>query len=131
MSAPIVICGCGVIAEAYVGEGGRNTAEVDVTIADLDGDGRRDVLACDTLANRIGWLQRAPSGEFVETTIPQEVPVAESSDSSSPPPTITLYQPTFSRIYRVEEEEVDHMEGEVDQEEKLQDSISLTPITTS
>jgi nitroreductase len=33
VSAPIVICGCGVLAEAYVGKGGRNTAEVDVTIA--------------------------------------------------------------------------------------------------
>ncbi len=33
VAAPIVICGCGVIAEAYVGKGDRNTAEVDVTIA--------------------------------------------------------------------------------------------------
>lgn len=33
VSAPIVICGCGVVAEAYVGKAGRNTAEVDVTIA--------------------------------------------------------------------------------------------------
>jgi len=33
VSAPIVICGCGVLAEAYVGKGGRNTAEVDVAIA--------------------------------------------------------------------------------------------------
>ena len=33
VAAPIVICGCGVIGEAYVGKGGRNTAVVDVTIA--------------------------------------------------------------------------------------------------
>ena len=33
VSAPIIICGCGVIAEAYVGKAGRNSAVVDVTIA--------------------------------------------------------------------------------------------------
>ncbi len=31
-AAPIVICCCGVIAEAYVGKAGRNMAEVDTTI---------------------------------------------------------------------------------------------------
>jgi nitroreductase len=33
VAAPIVICGCGVLAEAYVGREGRNAAVVDVTIA--------------------------------------------------------------------------------------------------
>ncbi|MGD8238634.1 MAG: VCBS repeat-containing protein [Armatimonadota bacterium] len=44
-----------------------------VTIADLDVDGRQDVLVCDMLANRIGWIRQTPSGEFVETTIAHEV----------------------------------------------------------
>jgi nitroreductase len=33
VSAPIVICGCGLVDEAYVGKDGQNMAIVDVTIA--------------------------------------------------------------------------------------------------
>ncbi len=44
-----------------------------LTIADLDMDGRRDLLVCDMLTNRIGWIHQAADDEFRETTIPHEV----------------------------------------------------------
>ena len=40
-----------------------------VAIADLDRDGLPDVLACDALLNRIGWIRQFPAGTFTETTI--------------------------------------------------------------
>jgi hypothetical protein len=44
-----------------------------VAIADLDRDGLPDVLACDALRNRIGWIRQFPKGTFTEVTI-AEVP---------------------------------------------------------
>jgi hypothetical protein len=44
-----------------------------VTIADLDRDGLPDVLACDALRNRIGWIRQFPKGTFTEVTI-AEIP---------------------------------------------------------
>ena len=45
-----------------------------VTLSDLDRDGRVDVLLCDALENRIGWIRRAGPGEWEEQTIPHETP---------------------------------------------------------
>jgi VCBS repeat protein len=44
-----------------------------VAIADLDRDGLPDVLACDALRNRIGWIRQFPKGTFTEVTI-AEIP---------------------------------------------------------
>ncbi len=44
-----------------------------VTVIDLDRDGRQDVLACDMLANRIGWIRQTATGQFDEITIPHEI----------------------------------------------------------
>ena len=44
-----------------------------VAIADLDRDGLPDVLACDALRNRIGWIRQSPAGTFTEATI-AEIP---------------------------------------------------------
>lgn len=40
-----------------------------VAIADLDGDGRVDVVAADAAANRIVWLRQDAAGAFAETAI--------------------------------------------------------------
>ena len=40
-----------------------------VAIADLDGDGRPDIVAADAAANRIVWLRHAADGSFTERTI--------------------------------------------------------------
>jgi len=37
-----------------------------VTIADLDRDGFEDILVCDLLANRIGWIRQRPIGVYAE-----------------------------------------------------------------
>ena len=44
-----------------------------VAITDLDRDGLPDVLACDALRNRIGWIRQFPKGTFTEVTI-AEIP---------------------------------------------------------
>ena len=44
-----------------------------VAIVDLDRDGLPDVLACDALRNRIGWIRQSPAGTFTEATI-AEIP---------------------------------------------------------
>lgn len=41
----------------------------DLTIADLDGDGLKDVIACDARANRVVWLRQARLGEYSEQPI--------------------------------------------------------------
>jgi FG-GAP-like repeat len=40
-----------------------------VAIADLDGDGRVDIVAADAAANRIVWLQQTAAGGFVEQSV--------------------------------------------------------------
>lgn len=37
-----------------------------VAIADLDGDGLRDILACDAGRNRVSWIRQAPAGVYTE-----------------------------------------------------------------
>ena len=37
-----------------------------VTLADLDRDGLEDILVCDLLANRIGWIRQHPLGTYTE-----------------------------------------------------------------
>lgn len=44
-----------------------------VTTADLDGDGRLDIVAADAAANRIVWLRRSPAGAMTESVL-AEVP---------------------------------------------------------
>lgn len=41
----------------------------DLTIADLDGDGLKDVICCDARLNRICWIRQVRPGEYVETPI--------------------------------------------------------------
>jgi hypothetical protein len=45
----------------------------DLTIADLDGDGLKDVIACDARANRVVWLRQVRPGEFVEQPIGEAI----------------------------------------------------------
>jgi hypothetical protein len=40
-----------------------------VQIADLDGDGLRDILVADAAANRITWIRQSPSGVFAEQVL--------------------------------------------------------------
>jgi hypothetical protein len=40
-----------------------------VAIADLDGDGLRDVVVCDAFRNQVVWVRQAPRGTFTEQTI--------------------------------------------------------------
>ncbi len=44
-----------------------------VTFCDLDRDGRLDILYCDDLANRIGWVRQGADGTFTDTFIGPEV----------------------------------------------------------
>jgi hypothetical protein len=37
-----------------------------VTLVDLDQDGLQDILVCDMLANRIGWIRQGPPGVYNE-----------------------------------------------------------------
>jgi hypothetical protein len=37
-----------------------------VTLVDLDKDGLLDILVCDMLANRIGWIRQSPVGVYTE-----------------------------------------------------------------
>lgn len=45
-----------------------------VSLADLDGDGRLDVLACDAKQNAVVWLRQEPAGVFTETVVAAEIP---------------------------------------------------------
>ncbi|AOS43565.1 FG-GAP repeat protein [Lacunisphaera limnophila] len=45
-----------------------------VVIADLDRDGRNDVLACDDKLNGIVWLRQAAPGKFTESTLMAGLP---------------------------------------------------------
>jgi hypothetical protein len=45
-----------------------------VNLADLDRDGRLDVLACDAKQNAIVWLRQTAPREFVETLVAAEIP---------------------------------------------------------
>lgn len=45
----------------------------DLTIADLDRDGRLDVVACDARTNRIVWLRQTEGLEFVEQPIGETI----------------------------------------------------------
>ncbi|HEX3729015.1 MAG TPA: VCBS repeat-containing protein, partial [Opitutaceae bacterium] len=46
----------------------------DVEIADLDGDGLKDILVCDAKRNRIGWIRQVRRGVFEEQDIGGPVP---------------------------------------------------------
>ncbi len=45
-----------------------------LTIADLDGDGLQDVLVCDMLANRVGWIRQSPAGVYTEKWVSPVIP---------------------------------------------------------
>ena len=45
-----------------------------VTLADLDRDGLEDVLVCDMLANRIGWIRQYPAGTYTEKWVSPVLP---------------------------------------------------------
>lgn len=45
-----------------------------VTIVDLDHDGLQDVLVCDMLASRIGWIRQYPAGVFTEKWVSPVLP---------------------------------------------------------
>ncbi|MBM4321907.1 MAG: VCBS repeat-containing protein, partial [Deltaproteobacteria bacterium] len=44
-----------------------------LTLLDLDGDSRTDVLGCDMLANRVVWLRQAEPGRFVEQPLGEPI----------------------------------------------------------
>lgn len=46
----------------------------DLTIADLDGDGLKDVLVCDAHRNRVSWIRQVSLRVFVEQDICEEIP---------------------------------------------------------
>lgn len=45
-----------------------------VTTADLDGDGRTDILACDDKLNAVVWLRQTAPGTFNEVTLRDHLP---------------------------------------------------------
>ena len=45
-----------------------------VTIVDLDKDGLQDVLVCDMLANRVGWIRQYPAGVYTEKWVSPVLP---------------------------------------------------------
>jgi len=45
-----------------------------ITLEDLDRDGLMDVLVCDMLANRIGWIRQSPAGVFTERWVSPVLP---------------------------------------------------------
>lgn len=45
-----------------------------VTLVDLDQDGLLDVLVCDMLANRIGWIRQYPAGVYTERWVSPVLP---------------------------------------------------------
>ena len=40
-----------------------------VAIADLDGDGLPDILACDALRHRVAWIRQHPAGTWTARSI--------------------------------------------------------------
>jgi VCBS repeat protein len=40
-----------------------------VQVADLDGDGLRDILVADAAANRVSWIRQPPAGQFTEQAL--------------------------------------------------------------
>src|SRR5262245_40139348 len=40
-----------------------------VQVADLDGDGLKDILVADAAANRITWIRQGPAGQFNEQVL--------------------------------------------------------------
>jgi hypothetical protein len=40
-----------------------------VAVVDLDRDGLNDVLVCDALRNRVGWIRQSPRGTFTERLV--------------------------------------------------------------
>jgi len=58
------------LAENTVGFPAGNPPRIaSVTIAEVDKDGLLDLLVCDMLANRVGWIRQSPAGKFVETWV--------------------------------------------------------------
>src|SRR5437762_4515413 len=60
------------LASSPIGDGihgDERPRMANVVVADLDGDGMADVLACDALRNRVSWLRQGPAGTFTEITI--------------------------------------------------------------
>jgi hypothetical protein len=51
-----------------------------VTIADLDRDGLQDVLVCDMLANRIGWIRQYPKSVYSERWVSPLIPAPARVD---------------------------------------------------
>ncbi len=51
-----------------------------VTLADLDRDGLQDVLVCDMLANRVGWIRQSPAGAYRETWVSPVLPAPARVD---------------------------------------------------
>lgn len=45
----------------------------DLAIDDLDGDGLKDVIVCDALANRVAWLRQGPAGTYVEQRLGEKI----------------------------------------------------------
>jgi hypothetical protein len=45
-----------------------------VNVVDLNGDARKDILACDASLNAVVWLRSTASGEFVESTLMSGLP---------------------------------------------------------
>ena len=52
------------------------------TIVDLDGDRLKDVLVCDMLANRVGWIRQAPAGTYSERWVGPPLPAPARADTS-------------------------------------------------
>ena len=44
-----------------------------VRVADLDEDGLNDVLVCDALTHRVGWIRQSPWGTFQEQVLEHEI----------------------------------------------------------
>ncbi len=45
-----------------------------ITLVDLDKDGLQDILVCDMLANRIGWIRQYPAGQYAERWVSPVLP---------------------------------------------------------
>ena len=44
-----------------------------VHVADLDQDGKLDILACDSQKNTVAWLRQDPTGQFIESILAAEL----------------------------------------------------------
>jgi hypothetical protein len=57
-------------AKRPIGDAAEGTPWItDLAIADLDGDGLKDVLVCDAHRNRVNWIRQVSLGVFSETPI--------------------------------------------------------------